>query len=70
LDEDRLGRAIWECLKNNDPAGVVEVIEIYLDAVNKSHTSTDFEKEFKFKAKNPTVKTLASVVHDIQKAHA
>ena len=35
LDEERIGRAIWECLKNGDSKGVIEVIQIYLEACNK-----------------------------------
>ncbi len=41
LDEDRIGRAIWECLKNEDTEGVIEVINIHLEARNK----TDLMKE-------------------------
>jgi hypothetical protein len=36
LDEERIGRAIWECLKNDDPEGVIEMIQIHLEAVNKT----------------------------------
>ena len=36
LDEDRIGRAIWECLKEGDAEGVVEIIQIHLQAVNKA----------------------------------
>lgn len=68
LDEELIGRAIWECLKDGDSEGVIEVIRIYLEAVNK----TQFAKESEmarstmyhaFKTKNPTVKTLAKLVH-------
>lgn len=41
IDEDRIGRAIWECLKNGDPEGVIEIIQIHLEAANK----TQFSKE-------------------------
>ncbi len=33
LDEQLIAKAIWECLKENDPDGV---IEIHLSAKNKS----------------------------------
>jgi hypothetical protein len=33
LQGDLIGRAIFECLKNNDPEGVMEVISIYLNTV-------------------------------------
>lgn len=36
LNEENLARAIRECLDNNDPEGLIEVIEIYLDALEKS----------------------------------
>ncbi|NGX48125.1 MAG: hypothetical protein K1000chlam3_01515 [Chlamydiae bacterium] len=31
LDEDRIGRAIWEYLKNDDPEGVIEMIQAHLN---------------------------------------
>jgi hypothetical protein len=34
LDKDNMGRTILECLNNNDPDGVIEVIHLYLEAVN------------------------------------
>ena len=34
-DENFIGKAILECLKNNDPEGVMEVIEMYLGALEK-----------------------------------
>lgn len=34
-DEQFIGAVIMECLKNNDPEGVIEAIEAHLDAVNK-----------------------------------
>lgn len=40
LDEERIGRAIWECLKNGDSKGIIEVIQIHLEAGNK-----DFPKQ-------------------------
>lgn len=35
LDETFITKAIWECLKNNDRDGAVEVIETYLEVFNK-----------------------------------
>lgn len=35
LDEERVGRAIWECLKDGDSEGVIEVIQIHLDACSR-----------------------------------
>jgi len=31
LDENFIAQAIWECLKNNDPQGVIEIIETHLE---------------------------------------
>ncbi len=67
LNTDFIGSAIMECLKNNDPEGVVELLMIYLDECNKVNffkkadvsRSTMYQA---FKHKNPTVKTLAKVV--------
>ena len=68
LDEELLGRAIWECLKNGDSEGVVEVVSIYLEAMNKTQVAKESEiarstMYHTLKSKNPTVKTLAKLVH-------
>jgi DNA-binding phage protein len=68
LDENLIGIAIWNCLKNNDPEGAMEVIEIHLEAVNKVQQaqkaniarSTMYHS---LKGKNPTIKTLAKLIH-------
>jgi len=36
LNEDLISRAIWECLKEGDSKGMIEVIGVYLEAVNKT----------------------------------
>lgn len=67
-DENFIGKAILECLKNNDPEGVMEMIEMYLEALEKTHfveksqvpRSTLYHS---LKSKNPTIKTLAKLVH-------
>lgn len=68
LDEERIGRAIWECLKNGDSEGVIEVIQIHLEACNKTQLAkeADLPKTtlyHAFRSKNPTIKTLAKLVH-------
>ncbi len=67
LDEDFISRALWECLKNGDPEGVVEVLLIYLEAVNKTHIAQEASIArstiYALKGGNPTVKTLAKLVH-------
>lgn len=36
LDEKLIAKAIWECLKVNDPDGVIEILEAHISAKNKS----------------------------------
>ena len=68
LNEELIGRAIWECLKEGDSEGVIEVIRIYLEAVNKTQIAKENNMArstmyHTLKGKNPTVKTLAKLVH-------
>lgn len=68
LDENFIAQAVWECLKNNDPEGVVEVIQAHLRVVNKSKAAQkmDLPRSSMYNAirgKNPTVKTLAKLVN-------
>ncbi|MBS0654467.1 MAG: hypothetical protein JSR46_01710 [Verrucomicrobia bacterium] len=68
LDKDFIAKAVWECLENNDPEGVVEVIEAHMRAVNRTKAAKDIDLPRSsmynaFKGKNPTVKTLAKLVH-------
>lgn len=68
LDENFIAQAIWECLKNNDPEGVVEIIETHLETVNKvkAAQATQLPRAtmyHAFKGKNPTVRTLARLVN-------
>lgn len=72
-DEHTVGLAILECLQNNDPEGVIDVIKIYLNALNKAKLieKADIPKStlyYSLKNKNPTLKTLAKVVSSY--AHA
>ena len=67
-DKNFIGAAILECLNNNDPEGVVEIINAYLDAVNKAVkvtkrvTSKDVTGHV-LRAKNPTLRDLAQFVY-------
>lgn len=68
LDEARIGRAIWECLKNGDPEGVMEVLQIHLEACNKTQIAKEAQLSkttmyHSLRSKNPTVRTLAKLVH-------
>lgn len=67
LDEARIGRAIWECLKNGDSEGVIEIIQIHLEACNKSQLAKEAQVPkttlyHSFRSKNPTIRTLAKLV--------
>ena len=68
LDEELIGRAVWECLKEGDSEGVIEVIRAYLEAVNKTEIARESAMArstmyHTLKSKNPTIKTLAKLVH-------
>ena len=63
-----IGAAIMECLIENDPKGAMEAIETHLEAMNKSaflkEAAIPRSTMYKlFKTKNPTLKTLAKVMH-------
>ena len=69
LNGELFGKAILECLQNNDPEGVMEVIAIYLEAINKSEFSKEKEVHRQtlysaLKHRNPTIKTLAKLMHN------
>jgi DNA-binding phage protein len=67
LDVNKMGAAIMQCLIENDTEGVLEIIENYLYALNK----TQFLKTANiprstvyifFRRRNPTIKTLAKIM--------
>jgi DNA-binding phage protein len=68
LEPDNLAKAVAECLLNNDPDGIVEIIQIYLETVNvvKFAKTAHISKSTLYhslKEKNPTIKTLAKLIH-------
>lgn len=68
LNEDFIAKAIWECLKNNDPEGVMEIVETHLEVVNKVKAARESALAratmyHALKEKNPTIKTLAKLVN-------
>ena len=68
LDPDLIGSAIMLCLIENDPEGVMEVIEDHLYALNKSKflREADVPRSTMYqllKRKNPTIKTLAKIMY-------
>lgn len=67
-DDSQISLAVFECLLNNDPEGAVEMIEIYLDAINKSdmRRKINLPKSTMYSAlkhRNPTIKTLAKIMY-------
>ncbi|HVX00495.1 MAG TPA: hypothetical protein VHA52_08690 [Candidatus Babeliaceae bacterium] len=68
LDPVFIGRAIVECLQNNDPEGVMEVISAHLNALNKTKAASQAgiarsTLYHSLRGKNPTIKTLAKIMH-------
>jgi DNA-binding phage protein len=60
--------AVFECLTNNDPEGAMEMIELYLEAINKTSLmkKTHLPKSTMYSAlkhRNPTIKTLARIMY-------
>lgn len=67
-DEQQISMAVFECLLNNDPEGAMEMIEIYLEAMNKAklRRETKLPKSTMYSAlkhRNPTIKTLAKIMY-------
>ncbi len=68
LDPDLIGSAIMQCLIENDPEGVMEIIESHLYALNKSKFLRDAKVPRStmyqlLQRKNPTIKTLAKIMY-------
>jgi DNA-binding phage protein len=68
LDKKIIAQAVWECLEDNDPEGVIEVIEAHLEAVNKQQKAVDVKLPrstlySSLKGRNPTIKTLAKMIN-------
>ncbi len=69
-DEEFIACAIWACLKENDPEGVIEIIEAHLEALNKLQFCRETEIPrstlyYLSKRRNPTLRTLARTIHEI-----
>lgn len=63
-----MGSAIMQCLFENDHEGVLEIIENYLYALNKTQFLKDAEIPRStmynlLRRRNPTIKTLAKLLH-------
>ena len=68
LDENFIAQAIWECLKENDPEGVIDILQEHFKAKNKSNISKTKNINRStiyhcFRNKNPSLNTLAKLIH-------
>jgi DNA-binding phage protein len=68
LDEKLIAQAFWECLKENDPEGAMEIINAHLNALNKVQFAKESEIPrstvyHSMKSKNPTLRTVAKLIH-------
>ena len=68
LDENLVANAIFECLKENDTEALMEILDSYLSALNRSKFSRDKKIPrstiyHSLKKRNPTIKTLARIVN-------
>jgi DNA-binding phage protein len=68
LDQNNLAQAVMECLLNNDPEGVMEMLRIHFEAIERSKIVKEADMPrstfyHSLKNKNPTIKTLAKLMH-------
>lgn len=71
LIDDIIAKILWDCLRKNDSKGFMEIIAARCKAII---TATQDKTNIKLPAlyhainyKNPTVKTLAKMVHSFEK---
>ncbi len=69
MDEKKVGVALLECLVENDPESFIEILDSYLRvnrlqvAKNAKMSRSTVQQAFS-KGGNPTLKTLAKIVHE------
>lgn len=68
LNEKMIAQAFWDCLKENDPEGAMEILAAHINALNKAHLAEEADLPrstiyHSLKSKNPTLKTVAKLVH-------
>jgi len=68
INEKLVAQAFWDCLKENDPNGALEIISAHLNALNKVEIAKAAEMPrstiyYSMKSKNPTLKTMAKLIH-------
>lgn len=69
-DRDKVSRALFQCLAENDPVSFMEILNAYL-RVNKSHIAQETGLlrttiNAALSQGNPTLKTLAKIVHQAE----
>lgn len=74
LDDDFIAKALWNCLQNNESNKFMEIITARCRAI--IFIARDKETDIKSvilshvnNYKNPTIKTVAKVVHSFEKMH-
>jgi hypothetical protein len=67
-DSNEMAIAFLNHLQNNDPEGAMEVIELYLNAIEtiKLRRKAKWHEPISpsFKYRNPTIKTLAKIMYE------
>lgn len=66
---DKVGTALLECLIANDTEAFIEILESYLrvnrsSVARKTHLSRSTVQQALSKTGNPTLRTLAKIVHE------
>lgn len=61
LDEKLIAQAFWNCLKENDPEGAMEVLNAHLMALGKVQLTAS--ATYQTRSKNPTLRTVAKLIH-------
>jgi len=67
-NEKLIAQAFWECLKDNDPEGAIEILSAHIQALNKMQLAENAEMPrstlyHSLRCKNPTIKTVAKLIH-------
>ncbi len=67
-DPREMALAVFQCLMENDPDGAMEMIDLYLKAINKLElrNKTNLHKSTMYsvmKHRNPTIRTLAKIMY-------
>lgn len=69
-DKDLIVRALLECFEQNDPDGVIEILDAHFSAINKSefseksHISRRTLYDILHGSRNPTLKVLTKCIQE------